>query len=131
MELGITDRIMLFSLLPSETNFKTYQTVRAMRNILSLTDEERAAINLRNAVTVTDCPHCGKRVEIADPSHTVWDQAEAEARGTTNLIITSEGLAVIKEALEKLNSASKLTPPFAELYERFQNVKAEVVEKGK
>jgi len=113
MKLSVKERLILFSILPNETNFKTYQTLKAMRNILSLGDEERAAINFREG-------------EV--PGTVIWDNEKAE---TKNLIITPEGLRIIKEALDKLDGQSKLTPETAELYERFQNVEAEVVEKGK
>ena len=103
----------MFSLLPTESNFKTYQTLKALKNILTLTEAEKADLNFR---------------EGPSPGTVIWDEGKAELKDVT---ITADGLKIIKDALEKLDQQSKLTPESAELYERFLAVEAEVVEKEK
>lgn len=128
MKLNIKERLVLFSILPRESNFKTFQTLKAMRNVLSISDEERADLNFReNPLSIT-CPGCGQSVPIPGANAGVqWDD-DREGR-PKNVIITAEGLGIIKKQLEQLDSQSKLTPDVAELYERFLSVEAEVVEK--
>jgi len=111
MKLSVKERLVLFSLLPGESNFRTYQTLKAMRNVLTITEDEKKVLNFRDGPT---------------PGTVIWDEDKAEAK---NVIITADGLKIIKDALEQLDKQSKLTAETAELYERFLDVEAEVVEK--
>jgi len=101
MLLGVEERLVLLSVLPTEGNFTTIKLMRDLREKLSFSEEEHKEYNFR-------FDNDGKERMIQ------WDN------GTEKEITIGEKQAdMIKDALKKLNDTNKLQERHFSIYEKF------------
>jgi hypothetical protein len=99
MELSVFDRLILLKILPEEGDFTTLKIVRSLREDLSFSEEEHAALAFRNE---------GGKV--------YWKQ---EAEKTKGVDLKPKATELIVKALSDLNNSKKLREEHFSLYERF------------
>lgn len=105
MELKTFERLILLNILPKEGDITTLRIVRKLRDDLSFSEEEHAALQFRNEpegrilwLEEKDVP---KEVAIGEKAHDI-----------------------IAATLKKLNEQKKLQDAHIPLYERFVEAKA-------
>jgi hypothetical protein len=108
MELSVKERLVLTSILPGRGNFKNLAEIRALREVLRITEAERVEFDLHEADGLVR-----------------WNEEKAKAK---NVVLTAAGLEIIKKALEDASNQGEANESHLEVWERFQNVKAEAVE---
>ena len=101
MKLTVSERLVLNSLLPEESNFLTLRLVRKLRDELSFDENEHKLLNFQQV---------GTKI--------TWKPEKAEAL-TKEINIGEILFEVIKKALKKLNDESKLKEEYISLYEKF------------
>ena len=107
MELTVMDRLMLLQVLPKEGDFLSLRILRELKEELSFTEEEQAALELkqnREAGTVN------------------WNLESERAQGPKDVPIVEKATDLIVEALKGLNSRKQLTEAHMPIYERFVEV---------
>lgn len=107
MELTVMDRLMLLQVLPKEGDFLSLRILRELKEELSFTEEEQAALELkqnREAGTVN------------------WNLEHEQARGPKDVPIGEKATDLIVEALKGLNNRKQLTEAHMSIYERFVEV---------
>ena len=104
IELSIKERIVLFGVLPTELNFDTFQRVKALREILTITDEEKASVDWK---PVADAD--GNQVSV------MWDEAKAVLK---TVVLSPDTLVFLKGLFNKLNGSEKMSYDVAEVGSR-------------
>ena len=99
MELQISERLVLLSILPMEGDFTTLKIVRELRESLSFNEEEHEKHNFRQ-----------------EGSKTFWDNDTGELK---EIPIGEKATDIIVDALKKLNDDKKLRDEHFSLYEKF------------
>ena len=99
MDLNISERLVLLSLLPKEGDFLTLRIVRDLQTELSFTEAEAASLELRqegDQVMWSTNKDLGKTVKIGERAR-----------------------QLIVDQLKTLDSKKKLEPTHLPIYERF------------
>jgi len=109
MELSVMERLVLISVLPAKGNFKNLAEIRALREVLRMTEAEKVELDLHETEGLVK-----------------WNPEKAKAK---DVAITATGLEVLKKALEDASNQGEATDAHLDVWTRFQNVKAEAVEK--
>ena len=99
MILTVKERLLLFQLLPNEGDILSLRMVRKLREDLSFSDEENAALQFK----------------IDGPSYN-WDHTAAT---TKEVEIGPKANALIAEALKRLSDARKLSIDHVDLWDKF------------
>lgn len=104
MKLTIIERLMALGLLPKEGDFTTLKIVRQVREDLSFSEEEHAAL----------------KFESKEDGVLAW-QVDGVAADVLNkeIEIGAKASKVIADSLEKLDKEKKLTEQHFSLYEKF------------
>lgn len=97
-KLTLSDRFAILSILPLEGNFATLKIVRKLREQLSLTEEE-----------------IKEQKVIQRGDQITWDNGEK----TTEMEFGEFAESMIKDALMKLDTDSKLEEKHLRVYEQF------------
>jgi len=108
MKLKIMERLVVFGVLPTSASFATWKTLRALKRVLTLTEDEKKEVGF----TVSE-----------DQTQYKWDPEKDIDR---EFVISGEGLKIIQDGFKKLDSTGQLTEQQATVMERFMDVKAEV-----
>jgi len=136
MKLSVFERMILLNTLPAEGDLTTLKIVRGLRESLSFTEEEHAALNIRIGQDWSRCPNCGGEAiewtrgknnpdrrcitcsyEGADGAGKIfWNQSAPQE---ADLEIGVKASKIVKEALDKLNKERKLTDAHLTLCEKF------------
>lgn len=100
MELNLLERLMSIQALAEykEGNFITFKTIASLRNKLFITEAE--------------AKRCEVRIESG---RYIWNNAEGSK--AVEIEITEAEHKLLKEQLEKMDKANKLTPDYLSLYE--------------
>lgn len=99
MLLAVKDRILLFGLLPAEGDILSLRVIRKLREALSFSDEENAALQIQQTgsgyhwIPEADQP---KEIEIGAKAH-----------------------SLIVESLKRLDAAGKLTLDHLDIWDKF------------
>jgi len=93
------ERLVLLNILPAEGNFMTLKLVRKLREELSFNEEEHKTLNF-----------------IQDGDQVRWNE---EANVMKEVRVEGKMLALIVDALTKLDEESKLKNEHFTLYEKF------------
>ncbi len=99
MKLFVLDRLMLLQILPREGDITTLRIVRKLREDLSFSEEETAALKLANV---------DGRVQ--------W---EADADTGKDVEVGPRAQKLIVETLEQLDKQKKITLDLLPLYDKF------------
>ena len=99
MELSVMERLVLLNLLPQEGNFTTIKLLRKLREELSFNEEEHSMLKF-----------------IQDGDQVRWNE---EANVVKEIRVEGKMLALIVDALTKLDGESKLKNEHFTLYEKF------------
>jgi len=99
MELGTFDRLILLNILPKEGDFTTLKIVRKLREDLSFSEEEHAALEFKN-----------------EGGNVKWKQAGDVPK---DVPIGEKASDLIAEVLKKLDKEKKLQETHYSLYELF------------
>ena len=105
MRLTVMDRILLLNLLPAEGSVTTLRIVRQLREDLSFSEEEHAALELVQA-----------------DGKVTWNPAKAVEK---DVAIGLKATNLIVEALTELSKAKKLQPSHLGLYDKFVGTEGE------
>lgn len=97
MRLGVGDRIVILSILPSEGDLATIRIVHDLRQALSFTEEEHKAFE----------------IEVTDDGMK-WEGGEVK-----EIPIGPRAHVLIAEALEALDKEEKLTEDFLDIWDKF------------
>ena len=100
-ELSVLDRLLLLGMLPAEGDLTTLRIVRQLREALSFSEAEHAALRLTSE---------GGRV--------TWD-GQSGAALVKQVAIGHKAWGLIVQTLTTLAESKKLTLPQLDLYERF------------
>lgn len=101
MTLTVLDRILLLNTLPAEGDITALRIARKLREDLSFSEEEHAALSLTQA-----------------DGQVTWNTVAA-ATADKDVPIGPKGQALIVEALTALSTAKKLTAQYVDLYDKF------------
>jgi len=99
MELQISERLVLLSILPVEGDFTTLKIVRKLRESLSFNEEEHKLYKFKQ-----------------EEGKVFWDN---DAGDSKDIDIGEKAQDIIVNALEKLNQDKKLRDEHFSLYEKF------------
>lgn len=99
MELSVFHRVVLLNILPREGDITTLKLVRKLREDLSFTEEEHAALEFRQD---------GERLE--------W---KTEADKPKEIEMGDKAREIIRNRLKELNGQKKLSEDHVDLYDRF------------
>ncbi len=102
MKLGVKDRILLGSLLPSEADFVTLKVVRQLREALSFSDEELQTLDI-----------------VQSDGMVKWSSDGESKIGEKDFLISGKVFEMISDSLKKLDQQKKLTEDYISLYEKF------------
>lgn len=115
MKLGVFDRLVLLNILPREGDILSLRQVRRLREALSFSDEEHAALGLHVCSGPnTDCDRCS-----ADPAAAGQVHWKTEAEVLKEVDIGPRAAQIITDALKALNDGRKLREEHIPLFERF------------
>jgi len=99
MILSVFERLLLLNILPKEGDLTTLKIVRTLRDNLSFSEEEHAALQFKR-----------------EGNSTLWrDDGEVNK----DVAIGEKATDIIADALKALNKAKKLTEQHIDLYEKF------------
>ncbi len=98
MELGVGDRIVLLSILPSEGDLSTVRIVHEMKQALSFSEEEHESLQLK-----------------VEGDKVTWGGGD----GVKEISIGPRAHTLIAETLERLDKEEKITEDHLGLWERF------------
>lgn len=99
MELQISERLVLLSILPAEGDYSTLKIVRELRESLSFNEGEHKKYNLRN-----------------EEGKIFWNNDAGEPK---EIPIGEKAKDIIVNAFKELSEQKKLRIEYMELYERF------------
>lgn len=108
VKLTVKQRIDLQSVLPQQGDFLSIKMIRVLRESLSFTQKEHESLKLTR--------HPNGSVE--------WD-AKAGEKCTKEVEIPETIVTIIKETLEKLNTAKQITEAHLDFYEMFMSLPTE------
>jgi hypothetical protein len=112
MELTVMERLILLGALPAEGNLTTLRIVRQLREALSFSEEEHAALRFVNL------NEQGKPAQPGEPvARMVWDQKGIVAK---EIELGAKAQALIVETLEGLDKDGKLTADHLSLCDKFK-----------
>lgn len=100
MELSIPERLVVFSILPSEGNFATWRILQNLKASLSFTEQEVKEWEIVNDI---------------EKKQTRWSLNA----GVADIPIGEKAMDIIVEALKKLDRDHKLTENMLGVYEKF------------
>ena len=103
MKLGISERINLLGILPTESNYVTLKIVNDLKSGLSFSEDEIKEYSIESHQE-------GEKV------FTIWNQQKAKDKDVS---IGEKATDIIVEALKKLDEDNKITEQTATLYEKF------------
>ena len=103
MKLGISERINLLGILPTESNYVTLKIVADLKLELSFSEDE---IKENEIESHKD----GEKV------FTIWNQQKAKDKDVS---IGEKATDIIVDALKKLDGENKINDQTATLYEKF------------
>jgi len=113
MKLSLKERLVLLSVLPKKGNFKNLVEIRALGEVLRITEAERVEIDMHND----------------EATGTIqWNTEKAKPKDVT---ITAKGLEIIQKGLTDLDKRGEATEDHLDVWKRFEGMKAEVVEMPK
>jgi hypothetical protein len=101
MKLGVLDRLTLLNVLPPEGDLLTIRIVHGLRQRLSFTEEEHAAL---------------KFTKSADGQQILWKK---EADKEVDIEIGSKAEQIIRDRLNELSNQKKLTEMHISICEKF------------
>lgn len=113
-EFSVIERILLLSVLPREGNFQTLKILRELRENLSFSETENAALQFRE-----------QKSDDGRLSSIVWNEPQAAAL-VKGIDVGPMACAAIKQAVLELDGKNKLTEQWFSLYERFVEPEAKV-----
>ena len=99
MELSVIQRLLLLGLLPAEGTVTTLRIVRALREGLSFSEEEHAALGL-----------------TTDDKGIHWNNEQA---ALVDVEIGAKAHLLIADSLQELSKTKKLRPEHLDLYDLF------------
>lgn len=99
MELSVYNRLILLNILPKEGDFTTLKIIRKLREDLSFSEQEHAALQFKQ-----------------DGGNVQWKQ---EGDVPVEIPIGEKATDIIVEVLKKLDKEKKLTDQHMDLYEKF------------
>ena len=104
MKLTVTERLVLLGALPATGNWAAIRTMRTMRELLDLSDEEREIIEL-----------------TVDPQGQTlrWNAQKADGIGAKEVPLSGPAVAQVVKVLKELDKKEALTPQHASLCEKF------------
>lgn len=97
--LTVKDRLLLLESLPKEGNLTTIRIVRELREQLSFSEEETAALGFQYAENLVN-----------------WNQSAPQE---AEIAIGPVARSTIVDTLKRLNEAGKVTEQHLDLFERF------------
>ena len=103
MKLGISERINLLGILPTESNYVTLKIVADLKLELSFSEDEIKEYSIESHQE-------GEKV------FTIWDQSNEKEKDVS---IGEKATDIIVDALKKLDSENKINEQTATLYEKF------------
>ena len=118
MQLTVLERILLLNLLPKEGNVITLRVVRKVREALSFSDEEQAALDFRHegeAVHGQEELPAAERKRVPE-GQIVWNQKAEPAK---EFRFGETALKLIRKELTRLDTDGKLNEPMVPLYDKF------------
>lgn len=99
MELSVSERLVLLSVLPNEANYLTLKIVRELKETLSFTEEEH------------------KTYKFSQEGNVIrWDDTGQTRKDIT---IGEKATDIVRDAFKKLDNHGKLREEHISLYERF------------
>src|SRR5581483_6012396 len=98
MLLSVKDRILLFTLLPSEGDILSLRTVRKLREDLAFSDDENREL----------------KIQQTGPSYH-WDPAADKLK---EVELSGIAQAIIKNALKRMNENKSLTVDHIDLWDK-------------
>ena len=134
MKLEVPERLMLMSLLPQEGEYITLKLTRKLREALSFSEKEIAAIDFLNhwkcpkcstvelSAQVVKCPKC--LIYMKPAGQVTWDEVKASSI-VQDVHMGKSMQELCKITLVKLSDEKKLTEQFMSLYEKFVPPKEE------
>ena len=102
MELSVMERLVLLNLLPQEGNFTTIKLLRKLQEELSFDEKEHKTLEFKQ-----------------DGDQVKWNE---DANVVKEVRVEGKMLALIVDALTKLDEESKLKNEHFTLYEKFVSV---------
>ena len=103
MKLGISERINLLGILPTESNYVTLKIVADLKLELSFSEDEIKECEIESHKD-------GEKV------FTIWNQQKAKDKDVS---IGEKATDIIVDALKKLDGENKINEQTATLYEKF------------
>ena len=107
MELSITERLVLLSLLPEQGNLTTLKLVMSLRNVLGFDEKEHAALNFKE-----------------DNGMTVWDTSGEKSK---EIQFAPRAFTIVSDILDKMDKEKKLTVDHLSLCDKFLKDEENVV----
>lgn len=98
MELGVGDRIVLLSILPSEGGITTVRIVHDLKQALSFSEEEHESLQIK-----------------VEGDKIAWEGAD----GVKEIPVGPRAHTLIAETLEELDKEKKVTEDHLSLWEKF------------
>ena len=99
MELTVTERLLLLSILPEQGDLTTLRIVRDLQSNLSFSEEEHEKFEL-----------------VADGGAVKWNPAKAEPKVVD---MGRKALDLIEAKLKEMDSKKTLTAQFLDIYDKF------------
>ncbi len=128
MKLTVIERLKLQNLLPEAGNFVTLKLIRKLRETLSFSEQEIAAIEFKNEWKCEECktmklnlqnPKCEKCGKYMTPAGRVnWDEVKA-LKVIKDVHIGKSMQALCQALVKKLSDEEALTEQTMSLYEKF------------
>ena len=103
MKLTVLERLRLFEIVPREGDFATLKTVRTLREAISISEAEAKEFAFKATPNESGTQYA-------------WNNKGMEER---EVEIGGPAVAIVAEALKKMNTDKKLTDDFFSLYEKF------------
>lgn len=103
MELSVSERLVLLSILPTEGDYVTLKILRELRENLSFSEEEIKRLNF-----------------VQEENVVRWDNKDET---TKDVSIGEKATDIIVAALKKLNETKVLRDEHLPLYEKFVEVR--------
>jgi len=100
MELTVFERLILLNILPREGNITTIKIIRQLRDELSFTEEEHAALQFKSE----------------EDGRVLW-RKEADKPKNVNIGVKAHG--VIADRLKELDKQKKLTEQHLSVWDKF------------
>jgi len=123
VELSVFERLMLLNILPAEGDLPTLRVVRKMREDLSFTEAEHAALRLDNKegqiTWRTALPQEEAEAMPSDKAAELNAYIAALNKGV-EIALGPKAREIAREALEKMNKEKKLREEHLSLCDKFE-----------